>query len=415
MYYFMQFPFCQLETLVLWKRGEFEKLKKSAALFPFLSPLDESYLSDSRGPGSPNTCSFTTQFGTNTPQLPLWLSQVLFTPSRPPCSQRRADIYGYISSYVCSSQFVKRLHNTACPHSRLATCVLICRPNRLVIQFKAKIITPPAQHCLPPLVLQVLNCIRWNRGEVHCERLTLPPPLSGRNIAAVQRIRHEKKSRSYLGSESSWWQFCSGCALIIWSFAPRWPLRPALCASTACFGKQRPGGRVWTLAEWGFTRTTGGNRLPLSWASSKSGFEIWTRNDRKMSSQRSLKISERDITDGGCHGPMQRASVLQDSVTGYETKFAYPTKMTSLTIKIKGGKKTLSDFTARQICIMCFQASPSLRRRWKTVKGEPQSACSAYSSGLHLYAAQMRCTRVITWRHKQTGVNTAFVISLHFF
>lgn len=60
---------------------------------------------------------------------------------------------------------------------------------------------------------------------------------------------------------------------------------------------------------------------------------------------------------------MQRASVLQDSVTGYETKFAYPTKMTSLTIKIKGGKKTLSDFTARQICIMCFQASPSLRRR----------------------------------------------------
>lgn len=258
MYYFMQFPFCQLETLVLWKRGEFEKLKKSAALFPFPSPLDESYLSDSRGPGSPNTCSFTTQFGTNTPQLPLWLSQVLFTPSRPPCSQRRADIYGYISSYVCSSQFVKRLHNTACPHSRLATCVLICRPNRLVIQFKAKIITPPAQHCLPPLVLQVLNCIRWNRGEVHCERLTLPPPLSGRNIAAVQRIRREKKSRSYLGSESSWWQFCSGCALIIWSFAPRWPLRPALCVSTACFGKQRPGGRVWTLAEWGFTRTTGG-------------------------------------------------------------------------------------------------------------------------------------------------------------
>lgn len=93
------------------------------------------------------------------------------------------------------------------------------------------------------------------------------------------------------------------------------------------------------------------------------GLKIWTRNDRKMSSQRSLKISERDITDGGCHGPMQRASVLQDSVTGYETKFAYPTKMTSLTIKIKGGKKTLSDFTARQICIMCFQASPSLRRR----------------------------------------------------
>ena len=50
---------------------------------------------------------------------------------------------------------------------------------------------------------------------------------------------------------------------------------------------------------------------------------------------------------------------------------------------------------------MCFQASPSLRRRWKTVKGELQSACSAYSSGLRLYAAQMRCTRVITWRHKQ--------------
>lgn len=211
-----------------------------------------------------NTGSFTTQFSTNTPQLPLWLSQVLFTPSRPPCNQRRADIYGYISSYVCSSQFVKRLHNTACPHSRLATCVLICRPNRLVIQFKAKIITPPAQHCLPPLVLLVLNCIRWNRGEVHCKHLTLPPPRSGNNIAAVQRVRREKKSRSYLGSESSWWQFCSGCALIIWSFAPRWPLWPALCVSTACFGKQRPGGRVWTLAEWGFTRTMGGiNHLSL--------------------------------------------------------------------------------------------------------------------------------------------------------
>lgn len=46
------------------------------------------------------------------------------------------------------SPFVKRLHSTARPHSRLQTCVVICRQNRLVIQFKAKIITPPTPHCL---------------------------------------------------------------------------------------------------------------------------------------------------------------------------------------------------------------------------------------------------------------------------
>lgn len=179
----------------------------------------------------PCTCSFTTQFSINTPQLPLWLSQGLFTPSRPPRKQCRADTYRYISSYVCSSQFVKRLHNTACPHSRLATCVLICRLNRLVIQFKAKIITPPAQHCLPPLGLPVLNYIRWNWGEVHFKHLTLPLPLSVSTTTAVQRIQREKKSRSYLGSESSWPQFCSGCVLI----SSLTPSSPELVSSQLSF------------------------------------------------------------------------------------------------------------------------------------------------------------------------------------
>lgn len=43
------------------------------------------------------------------------------------------------------------------------------------------------------------------------------------------------------------------------------------------------------------------------------GLKIWTRNDRKMSSQRSLKISERDITDGGCHGRNPNAESLRSA------------------------------------------------------------------------------------------------------
>lgn len=142
----------------------------------------------------PCTCLFTTQFSINTLQLPLWLSLALFTTSRLPCKQCQAETYRYISSYVCSSQFAKRLHNTACPHSQLATCVLICRPNRLVIQFKAKIITPLAQHCLPPLGQPVLNCIRKKWREAHVKHLTLPSQCEYH--AAVQRIQREKKTRS---------------------------------------------------------------------------------------------------------------------------------------------------------------------------------------------------------------------------
>lgn len=167
MYYFMQFPFkLGLPPGLSLSFGDGDWRLKRAAPSPFLQSWSGPDVASGKvifwfpRSSSPNACSFSTQFCINTLQLPLWWSQGLFTPSRPPRKQRRADIYRYISSYVCSSQFVKRLHNTACPHSRLATCVLICRPNRLVIQFKAKIITPPAQHCLSPLGLLVLNYIR---------------------------------------------------------------------------------------------------------------------------------------------------------------------------------------------------------------------------------------------------------------
>lgn len=40
----------------------------------------------------PSTCSFRTQFSINTLQLPLWLSQALFTPSRLLRRQCQADI-----------------------------------------------------------------------------------------------------------------------------------------------------------------------------------------------------------------------------------------------------------------------------------------------------------------------------------
>lgn len=145
----MQFPLKALPATGFWasRRARGGWRFKRAALFPSLAvvvglgcSLWESYLPEVL---SPNTCSFTTQFSINTLQLRLWWSQGLFMHSRPLCMQRRADIYRYISSYVCSSQFVKQLHNTACPRSQLASCVLIRGPNRLVIQFKAKIITPP--------------------------------------------------------------------------------------------------------------------------------------------------------------------------------------------------------------------------------------------------------------------------------
>lgn len=45
---------------------------------------------------------------------------------------------------------------------------------------------------------------------------------------------------------------------------------------------------------------------------------------------------------------------------GMKARFAYPTGMTSFTIKIKGKKKNFqkSDFTVQQICIMLFLSSP---------------------------------------------------------
>lgn len=58
------------------------------------------------------------------------------------------------------------------------------------------------------------------------------------------------------------------------------------------------------------------------------------------------KICEKDIKDGCRHEQNRKTELLffkwlhmvqehYNSVTGHETKFAYPTKMTSLTIKIK--------------------------------------------------------------------------------
>lgn len=76
--------------------------------------------------------------------------QISQAHSRPAALSWHIQIY-IISCYVFCSQFVKRLGGPARPHSRLQTCLLICRHNRLVIQFKAKIITPPTQDCLPLL------------------------------------------------------------------------------------------------------------------------------------------------------------------------------------------------------------------------------------------------------------------------
>lgn len=70
---------------------------------------------------------------------PVQQSEGLFPPINTELS------YTDMSCYVFRSQFAKRL-------DWLETLVLICRQNRSVIQFKAQIITPPIQHCLPLLL-----------------------------------------------------------------------------------------------------------------------------------------------------------------------------------------------------------------------------------------------------------------------
>lgn len=67
-----------------------------------------------------------------------------------PTHQHRADIrrYALFPAMFSAVNLQSDSNGTACPLGWLETCVLICRRNRSVIQFKAKIITPPTQHCL---------------------------------------------------------------------------------------------------------------------------------------------------------------------------------------------------------------------------------------------------------------------------
>lgn len=73
--------------------------------------------------------------------------------------QCRADVHRYaLFPAMCSAVNLQSdSDSTACPLGWLETRVLICRRNWSEIQFKAKIITPPTQHCLLLLGLPHLS------------------------------------------------------------------------------------------------------------------------------------------------------------------------------------------------------------------------------------------------------------------
>lgn len=83
-------PLISLKGVGKLKRaGLFPSLQSLAGPLKPLQKLSSDFFF--RG-NSPSTCSFITQFSINTLQLPLWLSQALFTPSRLLHRQCRADI-----------------------------------------------------------------------------------------------------------------------------------------------------------------------------------------------------------------------------------------------------------------------------------------------------------------------------------
>lgn len=81
------------------------------------------------------------------------------------------------------------------------------------------------------------------------------------------------------------------------------------------------------------------------------------------------KIHERGITDGGWHKQTKKQSLCSsNSDMAHETEFFISNQNDKLNYQNKG--KTLSDFTAQQICNMFFQAPQSLWQCWKTVEGK---------------------------------------------
>lgn len=151
--------------------------------------------------------------------------------------------------------------------------------------------------------------------------------------------------------------------------------------------------------------------------------EIWTFNFWKISSLWSLKFQSKTVQMKVVMSkPKSKASVLQitlhgagtlQSVMEHETKFAYPTKMTSLTIKIK--EKTLCDFTAQQICIMFFQASQSLWLCWKTVKRQAIAGAFSIFLGAKFIFSTDAVYKSDNMEMQTDQGETAFVRLLHFF